>query len=148
MPIVVDTSGAALSAALAGAPYLVKPNLAELRHVTDAAPGEAARRISQESGAAVVVSLGAEGMVLAAAGEVWHGSIGEVLRGNPTGAGDAAVAAFARGIRLGSGWPEMLADAVALSGAAVLASYAGEFAASDHRELATRVVVERAGART
>ncbi len=70
-----------------------------------------------------------------------------MLRGNPTGAGDAALAAFARGIRLGSAWPEMLRDAVALSGAAVLAPYAGEFAASDHRDLATRVVVERAGAR-
>ena len=41
----------------------------------------------------------------------------------------------------------MLADAVALSAAAVLASYAGEFDASDHRDLASRVVVERMGAR-
>ena len=149
LPVVVDTSGPALAAALAAAPTLVKPNLAELPDVTDVAdPFAAARRLSLESGAAVAVTLGAAGMVLAVGDDAWHGTLDQVLRGNPTGAGDAALAAFARGLRLGSAWPEVLADAVALSGAAVLAPYAGEFAAADHLELAKRVVVERVGART
>ncbi len=130
LPIVVDTSGPALAAALTASPTLVKPNLDELPDVTDVAdPFAAARRLSLESGAAVAVTRGAAGMVLAVGDEAWHGSLDQVLRGNPTGAGDAALAAFARGLRLGSPWPEVLADAVALSGAAVLAPYAGEFAA-------------------
>ena len=117
----------------------MKPNLAELPDVTDVAdPFAAARRLSLESGAAVAVTRGAAGMVLAVGDDAWHGSLDQVLRGNPTGAGDAALAAFARGLRLGSAWPEVLADAVALSGAAVLAPYAGEFAAADHLELAKR----------
>lgn len=146
VPILVDTSGPALAAALGHSPSLVKPNLAELLDVTDVIdPLEAASRLSTEKEVAVLVTLGAEGMVLAVAGETWRGSLDDVLRGNPTGAGDAALAAFARGVRSGSTWPEMLRDATALAGAAVLAPYAGEFAAHHHGALAERVVVERVG---
>ncbi len=146
VPIMVDTSGPALAAAVAGAPSLVKPNLDELPDVTEVTdPIQAASELSRASGAAVVVTLGAGGMVLAVGGEVWRGSMDQSLRGNPTGAGDAALAAFARGIRAGEAWPEILRDAVALAGAAVLAPYAGEVADSHHREHVSRVVVERVG---
>jgi tagatose 6-phosphate kinase len=119
----------------------VKPNLAELSDLTDVAdPREAARELSLASGAAVAVTLGAGGIVLAAEGEVWHGSLAESLHGNPTGAGDAAMAAFARGISASAPWPSVLHDAVALSGAAVLAAYAGEFDASHYRALSEQVV--------
>ncbi len=132
----------------AARPSLIKPNLAELPDITDVAdPREAARRLSLDSGVAVAVTLGAEGIVLAVGGEVWHGSVARVLHGNPTGAGDAALAAFARGIGSGTPWPEVLHDAVALSGAAVLAPYAGEFDPAHHQELSEQVVVERVGAR-
>lgn len=145
VPIVVDTSGPALAAALAGSPALVKPNRAELPDVTEVTdPREAARELSLSSGAAVAVTLGAEGIVLAVEGEVMHGSLAESLRGNPTGAGDAALAAFARGIATGAAWPEVLNDAVALSGAAVLAPYAGEFDADRYRELSEQVMGTRA----
>jgi tagatose 6-phosphate kinase len=48
-----------------------------------------------------------------------------VVTGNPTGAGDAVVAALAAGV--GSPWPDLLADATALSAAAVLAPVAGSY---------------------
>jgi tagatose 6-phosphate kinase len=141
VPVVVDTSGPALRAALAQSPALVKPNLVELPDATEVAdPREAARRLSLGSGTAVAVTLGTEGMVLAVDGEVWHRSLARALRGNPTGAGDAALAAFARGIAAGTSWPSMLHDAVALSGAAVLAPYAGEFDPTDYRTLSEQVV--------
>ncbi len=146
VPILVDTSGPALAAALAGVPSLIKPNLAELPDLTEVGdPLEAARRLSVDHGVAVAVTLGAEGMLLAVAGEAWRGSMDRVLRGNPTGAGDAALAVFARGIGTGARWPDMLRDAVALSAAAVLAPYAGEADASHHQVLAKQVVVEHAG---
>jgi tagatose 6-phosphate kinase len=144
LPMVVDTSGPALVSALAASPALVKPNLSELREIGhDDDPVEAARRLAGTSGTAVVVSLGAAGMVLATADHAWRASLPAGLRGNPTGAGDAAVAAFARGLRMGADWPAVLVDAVAVSGAAVLAPYAGEFAPADHERLAASVVVER-----
>jgi tagatose 6-phosphate kinase len=45
---------------------------------------------------------------------------------NPTGAGDAVAAALAAGIEDGRDWPSMLADAIAWSAAAVVASLAGD----------------------
>jgi tagatose 6-phosphate kinase len=144
IPIVVDTSGPALLSSLEASPTLVKPNHIELNEVVDATdPLRAARQLARSSGSAVVVSLGAGGMVLAAGDETWRASLARPLRGNPTGAGDAAVAAFARGIRIGSDWPSMLCDAVALAGATVLAPYAGHFASADHAALLRSVVVER-----
>ena len=55
------------------------------------------------------------------------------MHGNPTGAGDAAVAALAAGLAAGGAWPERLADAVALSAAAVHAPVAGGFDAEAYR---------------
>ncbi len=144
VPIVVDTSGPALLASLEGSPTLVKPNHVELNEVVDATdPVEAAQQLARSSGSAVVVSLGAAGMVLAIGTEAWRATLPNPLRGNPTGAGDAAVAAFARGISAGSDWPVLLRDAVALAGAAVLAPYAGEFSSVDHVALAGSVIVEK-----
>ena len=48
---------------------------------------------------------------------------GQRLSGNPTGAGDAATAAVAAGLMTSRGWPDLLRDAVAWSGAAVLSRW-------------------------
>jgi tagatose 6-phosphate kinase len=142
VPVVLDTSGPALLAALQAGATLVKPNLAELREVTgDEDPRAGAARLAQESGSAVAVSAGPDGIFLAVGDDVWHASLPRPLHGNPTGAGDAAVASFARGIARSMPWPEMLRHAVALSGAAVLAPYAGDAAPVDHAELLRLVKV-------
>jgi tagatose 6-phosphate kinase len=142
IPIVVDTSGPALRATFEGAPTLVKPNHLELTDVIEVTdPMRAAQQLSRSSGSAVVVSLGAAGMVLAAGEESWRACLPAPLQGNPTGAGDAAVAGFARGIAAGSGWAVMLRDAVAVAAAAVLSPYAGDLASCDHAALARSVVV-------
>lgn len=57
----------------------------------------------------------------------WQARPPERLAGNPTGAGDAAVAALTVGLVAGAAWPERLADAVALSAATVAAPLAGDF---------------------
>jgi tagatose 6-phosphate kinase len=148
LPVVLDTSGPALLAALEAGATLVKPNLAELREVTgDEDPRAGAARLAQESGSAIAVSAGSDGIVLAVGEQVWHASLPDRLHGNPTGAGDAAVAAFARGLAASMPWPEMLRHAVALSGAAVLAPYAGEAAPVDHKELLRLVRVAPVEAR-
>ena len=144
VPVVVDTSGPSLMAALASSPTLVKPNREELAVLSGGAdPVPAVQRIARSTGVAVAASLGGEGMVLAADDQLWQASCGETLRGNPTGAGDAAVAALARGIGRRTPWPDALADAVALSAAAVLATHAGEHAADRYPELLERVVVRQ-----
>ncbi len=135
---VLDTSGPALPAGLAGRPTVVKPNLEELREVTGLDdPVVAARELREAGAGAVVVSLGADGLLAVTAAGTWRATPSRVLTGNSTGAGDAVVAALALGLCHREPWPEVLRRAVALSGAAVLGPLAGDVdLAHYHRELA------------
>jgi tagatose 6-phosphate kinase len=129
VPTILDTSGDALRRGLEGGPATVKPNAAELAEVAGEESGvvAAAQRMRAAGAGAVVVSLGAEGLVAVTEDGAWRARPPEAVRGNPTGAGDAAVAALAAGLAAGVGWPERLAGAVALSAAAVHAPAAGDF---------------------
>ncbi|GAA2797114.1 hexose kinase [Kitasatospora sp. CM 4170] len=129
VPVLLDAGGAALTGALAAGPTVVKPNAAELRDATGIADPLAAARALADGGArAVVASLGPDGLLAVTPDGAWHARLPEarvVRGGNPTGAGDAAVAALAAALADGSPWPRALAEAVALSAAAVRAPYAG-----------------------
>ncbi|WP_439377203.1 1-phosphofructokinase family hexose kinase [Amycolatopsis lexingtonensis] len=135
---VLDTSGPALLAGLAGRPAVVKPNAAELREVTGLDdPERAARELMRAGAGAVVVSLGADGLLAVTPAGTWRATPSAALSGNTTGAGDAVVAALALGLSRLEPWPEILRRAVALSGAAVLGPLAGDVdLAHYHRELA------------
>ncbi|GIM91612.1 1-phosphofructokinase family hexose kinase [Paractinoplanes toevensis] len=85
------------------------------------------------AGGPVVVSRGAAGLLAIAGDEVWECVPPVALDGNPTGAGDACVAALARGLRDRTAWPDLLADAVALSAAAVAVPVAGAFDPETYR---------------
>lgn len=132
VPTILDTSGFGLALGAAGGPTLVKPNLAELavvagRALPDLAAIEGAAR--ELSGGAVVVSLGANGLVAVDGDEVWLARPAELVHGNPTGAGDAVVAGLADGLARKLDWPERLRHAVALGSATVSSPVAGEYAA-------------------
>ena len=128
---VLDADGPWLAAGLAAEPTVVKPNAAELTAVTGqpiTGPAEAlaaARALRGGGPTAVVASLGDLGLVATTADGEWHASLGTPLTGNPTGAGDACVAALAAGLADRCEWPGLLAEAVAWSGAAVVAPTAG-----------------------
>ncbi len=99
VPVIVDTSGPALLEAASAGAHALKPNREELRAATGHdSPVEGARALLALGARLVVVSLGAEGLVVVsradAAGGI-HARLPRVLRGNATGAGDAAVAAIA-----------------------------------------------------
>ncbi len=122
VPVIVDTSGEPLRRA---APYAwaVKPNAEELAELTGTDdPVAGAGLLGART---VVVSLGAEGLLAVTDGRVHRAAPPRVVTGNPTGAGDAVVAALAAGA--GSPWPDLLDDAVALSAAAVLSPVAGSY---------------------
>ncbi|WP_328618353.1 1-phosphofructokinase family hexose kinase [Amycolatopsis sp. NBC_00355] len=124
---VLDTSGAALLAGLAARPAVVKPNAEELREVTGLDdPVAAAGELRRAGAGAVVVSLGADGLLAVTGSGTWHATPSTALRGNSTGAGDAVVAALALGLSRREAWPGILRRAVALSGAAVLGPLAGD----------------------
>ncbi|MDF4251390.1 1-phosphofructokinase family hexose kinase [Streptomyces sp. WMMB303] len=128
IPALLDTSGEPLRRGLAARPDLVKPNADELAGITGTAEPLRAARAAQRRGArAVAASLGADGMLLVTQDGAWSAAVPERLAGNPTGAGDSAVAGLLSGLAEGLPWPERLARAVALSAATVRAPVAGEF---------------------
>ncbi|MBB5870685.1 tagatose 6-phosphate kinase [Allocatelliglobosispora scoriae] len=113
---ILDTSGAPLRLGLVAEPDLIKPNAREMGDVVGAS-----RRTT------IVASKGPDGLEATTADGVFVVRPPRPIAGNPTGAGDACVAALARGLRDGTAWPALLADAVALSAAAVAAPVAGTF---------------------
>jgi tagatose 6-phosphate kinase len=132
VPVVLDSSGEALARGVRAGPDVVKPNAAEL---TALVPGGTAADVLARGARAVVVSRGPLGLLAVTGAGAWHAAPAEPLAGNPTGAGDACVAALARGLRDSTPWPQLLADAVALSAAAVTAPVAGVVDPDTYRRL-------------
>jgi tagatose 6-phosphate kinase len=143
--VVVDASGSPLLGCLSAEPHVVKPNRDELREVTGRDdPVEGAKVLQGKGAQHVVVSLGVGGMlVLAPDGSLTRAVPGTPLRGNPTGAGDAAVAAIAAGLADDAHWDTMLVDAVAWSAAAVLQPVAGAVDLADIARLRAGVRLEQ-----
>lgn len=150
VPVVVDTSGTALHAALAGGDAVLMPNadeLAELSGRRPASPRELVDRsrelIAKHRLPAVVATLGAAGLAAVTKDGAWRARPPSALDGNPTGAGDAACAAIVRHLAGGAiDWPAAVADAVALSAAAVLTPVAGEVDVAAYRKWLPTVEVE------
>jgi tagatose 6-phosphate kinase len=144
---VLDTSGEALRQGLAAGPDLVKPNAGELAALLGSRGRTAgddvaeADRVRGFGARAVVVSHGARGLVAVTGDGAWRCVPPSRVAGNPTGAGDACVAALARGLRAGTRWPDLLADAVALSAAAVAAPVAGAIDDDTYRRALPGVTV-------
>lgn len=141
---IVDADGEPLRRAIAGAPSVIKPNLAELAAATGGHDGILGAMALQRLGARdVVISAGADGLLaFTHDGERYRARLRRRLGGNPTGAGDAVVAALAAGLAAGSDWPTMLTDAVSWSAAAVLQPVAGQVDRQDVARLAPDVQME------
>ncbi|MFF1539918.1 1-phosphofructokinase family hexose kinase [Microbacterium sp. NPDC058269] len=128
VPVIVDTSGPALLRAADAGATVLKPNAAELTEATGIAdPVEGARSLIARGAELVLLSLGADGMLALTASDLVHARLDEPLAGNPTGAGDAGVAACAALYADGVRDPEqILRRATAWSAAAVLTPLAGD----------------------
>ncbi|GAA2340703.1 sugar kinase [Streptomyces caniferus] len=142
VPVLLDTSGEPLRRGLAARPDLAKPNADELAALTGSTePLRAARDARRRGAHAVAASLGPDGMLAVTADGAWQAAPPRRIAGNPTGAGDSAVAGLLSGLVEGLPWPDRLTRAVALSAATVRAPAAGEFDAATYEELLSRVVV-------
>ncbi|CCB75169.1 MULTISPECIES: 1-phosphofructokinase family hexose kinase [Streptomycetaceae] len=142
VPVLLDTSGEPLRRGIAARPDLVKPNAEELAQLTGMAdPTRAAHEARRRGGRAVVASSGPGGLLAVTGQGVWRAVPPERLAGNPTGAGDSAVAGLLSALVEGAPWPQRLARAVALSAATVRAATAGSFDRATYEALLPRVVV-------
>jgi len=153
VPVLLDTHGEALRRGAAAGPAIVKPNLDELAGLTGRALASAegpdltavtaaADQLRASGAQAVVASLGPAGLLAVTGSGRWLARPAPVT-GNATGAGDAVVAALARGLALGHPWDERLRHAAALGAAAVATPVAGEFSPADYANALSSVALQR-----
>ncbi|OFI36584.1 ribokinase [Arthrobacter sp. SW1] len=145
IPAIVDTSGSGILAAAEAGADLLKPNHHELEEATgERDPVAAAWQLIGLGAKTVLVSAGADGMLAfshATPDGYWRARLPEALTGNPTGAGDAAVAAAATALAEGvTDTKEILRRATAWSAAAVLMPAAGEISPR-HAELKEQLII-------
>ncbi len=141
--VILDADGEPFRRGLAAGPDLIKPNQLELAAATGVD--------EPELGVAALCALGARDVVVSAGpnGLTWYATDGTVvharlevsLDGNPTGAGDALVAALAAGMAAGRRRDDVVRDAVAWSAAAVLQPVAGVVSSNDISQLEKRTLV-------
>ncbi|MFI1224949.1 MULTISPECIES: 1-phosphofructokinase [unclassified Streptomyces] len=120
--IALDTSGPALTAALAQGPDVIKPNAQELaeavgRPLTTVGDAlKAAEELRGRGARSVLASLGADGQLLVEASGAYFATAPVAAVRSNVGAGDASLAGF---LAAGGRGPEALASAVAHGAAAV-----------------------------
>ncbi|WP_416771806.1 1-phosphofructokinase [Pseudomonas sp. RHF3.3-3] len=125
LKVALDTSGAALQAGLAAAPWLVKPNTEELAEVlqrpveTAQAQAEAAASLLAQGIEHVVVSQGADGVNWFHAAEAWHAQPPKVDVASTVGAGDSLLAGMLHGLLSGHPARQTLRTATAVAAQAV-----------------------------
>lgn len=141
IPVLLDAHGDAVLRAVDAHPTIIKMNASELAGTV----GESkiivgARALRGRGAGAVVITDGANGLVAVTEHGIWQAKPPGRLRGNPTGAGDATSAALVAGVVDGRNWPELIADATALSAAAVCAPIAGSFDEGIYRRLREEIV--------
>lgn len=97
---VLDSSGAPLAEGLKARPFMAKPNVHELSDIvgrqlaTVEEAAETAAQLSREEVEVVVVTLGRDGSLAGARGEVWWARPPEIKFLSAVGSGDAFAAAF------------------------------------------------------
>lgn len=125
--IIVDTSGAALKAALDAGVFLIKPNLRELHQLTGKPLDDQDSRLTAcrelvDAGRVEVValSLGHEGALFVTGDGAWRAEALKVEVASAVGAGDSFVGGLAWSLACGHGLEEAFRYAVAAGSAALL----------------------------
>lgn len=148
VPAALDTSGAALAAALKAKPFLVKPNRAEaetiVRHRLDspARIKKALRHFHGRGVRVVLLSLGARGAVASDGNNIWYARAPRVRAVNDVGCGDALLAGFIQAHCAGKSLPEALRRGVACGTANALNPMPGLIHAGDVSKLEKMVTVD------
>jgi tagatose 6-phosphate kinase len=142
VPSIVDADGDPLRHAPKGRPSILKPNADELaRAVPGGTPAEGAQALRGQGAGAVVVSMGADGLMAVTGEGTFAARMPYTVRGNPTGAGDSLVAGLALGLVEPDPWPDRLRRAAALGAAAVARPVAGEFDPDVYADIHPQIII-------
>ena len=149
VPVLLDTSGSRLIAAVKEKPFLVKPNEDEIIQLTGrrfSGREEAVRALKalHDSGIPhAVLSMGEEGALLACGEGVFHGKPPKITPKNTVGCGDSMVAGFAVAFARRLPVTEAFRMALAVSAASALSLLTGDFDPADYERLYPDVAIHR-----
>jgi 6-phosphofructokinase 2 len=150
VPLVLDTAGPALAAALQAGVHLIKPSHDELRELTGLPLEDIAQRVAAcqaiiRAGQAAVValSLGAQGAMLVSADGAWQSPALSVQVESTIGAGDSFVGGLVWALARGAPPHEAFAHAMAASAAALLSAGTALCRPEDVARLLPQVIVRR-----
>ena len=149
VPVLVDTSGSRLIAAVKEKPVFIKPNEDEIAQLTGhyiLSRGEAVQALTELHGSGipyVVLSMGEEGALLACDQGVFHGRPPKITPRNTVGCGDSMVAGFAVGFARRLPIEETFRMALAVSAANALSLFTGDFDPANYERLYPDVRIEK-----
>ena len=147
-PVLMDTSGALLSACVVEKPTFIKPNTDEIAQLLGKKIENreelivCAKQLHANGIATVVISLGAEGALMVCDEGVFVGRPPKINPKNTVGCGDSMVGGFAVGMTRGLRAPEQLRLAVAVSAANALSMSTGGYEEHDFETILPKVIVE------
>ena len=149
VPVLVDTSGSRLVSAAAEKPTLIKPNEDEIVQLTGkqfSGREEAVavmKELYHDGIPHVVLSMGAEGALLACRDGVFYGRPPKITPRNTVGCGDSMVAGFAVAFARKLSAVDGFRMALAVSAASALSLLTGDFDPADYERLYPRITVEQ-----
>ena len=149
VPVLVDTSGSRLIAAVKEKPLFIKPNEDEIAQLTGhciLSRVEAVQALTELHGSGipyVVLSMGEEGALLACDQGVFHGRPPKITPRNTVGCGDSMVAGFAVGFARRLPIEETFRMALAVSAANALSLFTGDFNPADYDRLYPDIQIEK-----
>jgi 1-phosphofructokinase family hexose kinase len=143
----VDTSGAALKAALANPGICIKVNADEFGEVFSlqlndfSSVARAIDRLGERAPSTCVITLGSLGAMLATREGKWSAQGPDVSAVSTVGSGDSFLGAFLTALDRGDDWPTALQNGVAAGTANALSAGGGRFEVRDFQALKEQVQI-------
>lgn len=147
VPVIFDSSGPSLTVGVKSRPDLIKPNLAEVADLLGYSPAsqkevhQAARKLREEFGTNVIITLGEEGAIAVFGGDSYfiHPVSGSVM--SSAGAGDGVLAGMALAYHRRESLDYGLRHGFALA-AAILGTLAtADFVVEKYEELLSQICI-------
>jgi fructose-1-phosphate kinase PfkB-like protein len=145
LPVIFDSSGAALAAGIKGRPDLIKPNQSELADLLGTLPGSreevlaAATNLQQLYGCDVIVTLGEEGAITVFDNGSYFVQPLSIPILSSAGAGDGVLAGMALAYHKKESCKYGLQHGFALAGAVLKTLATADFLVEDYRELLPQI---------
>lgn len=149
--VILDTSGKLLEEGIKACPTMIKPNIDEIRMLTNKPCHDiqeiiqAAKEIHERGIEVVVVSLGSDGSLCVCDDGVYRAVVPKINAVNTVGCGDSMIAGFALGLEAGQTPVEALRKASAISAAAAMREETGFFVKEDMETIYPQITIEKIG---